>query len=246
MQSRIRYDLHTHTTYSHGRGSVMDNVRAAYEAGLETVGITDHGPGHISYGIDLGRYDEMRADIEKAKIQFPAMEVLLGVEANIVNYSGKIDLTKEEQAMFDYVIAGYHYAYLGENIAHGCATCVSGWLDDKGILKAREGRVNANTEIIISALEENNIRILSHPGDKMPVKIAPIARVCERRGTLLEINNHHTHMTTEEIKIAKDFDVKFILSSDAHKTCNVGMVEGAYERAVLAELDLNRIVNLRD
>ena len=34
----LLYDLHTHTTYSHGKGSIEDNVREAFNQGLEFVG----------------------------------------------------------------------------------------------------------------------------------------------------------------------------------------------------------------
>ena len=245
MKSKISYDLHTHTTYSHGKGSIMDNARAAYEAGLITLGITDHGPGHMSYGLDINKIDDMRRDIDAAHKEFPELEILLGVEANIVNFSGNLDVSKEDQSLFDYIIAGYHYAYFGERFFHGLRLCVSGWLDDKNIIKENKYQVAQNTELIISALDENNIKILTHPGDKMPVNIEPIARACERTGTLLEINDHHNHLTTDEIKRVKDFNVSFILSSDAHITSRVGDVEGALQRARLAELDLNRIVNYR-
>lgn len=46
----LLYDLHTHTTYSHGKGSIEDNVREAFNQGLEFVAISDHGPGHLFYG----------------------------------------------------------------------------------------------------------------------------------------------------------------------------------------------------
>ena len=48
----LLYDLHTHTTYSHGKGSIEDNVREAFNQGLEFVAISDHGPGHLFYGIN--------------------------------------------------------------------------------------------------------------------------------------------------------------------------------------------------
>ena len=75
--------------------------------------------------------------------------------------------------------------------------------------------------------------------------VEAIARVCERRGTLLEINNHHGHLTLDEIKAVMGYDVSFVLSSDAHKPKNVGRIDGALERANEAGLDLSRIVNYR-
>ena len=35
-------DLHTHTFYSHGTGSVRENVIAAIKHGLKRVAITEH------------------------------------------------------------------------------------------------------------------------------------------------------------------------------------------------------------
>ena len=49
---RMIWDIHTHTTYSHGKGTIEENVNAALALGLEEIAITDHGPGHLTYGID--------------------------------------------------------------------------------------------------------------------------------------------------------------------------------------------------
>ena len=244
MQSKIFYDLHTHTTYSHGKGSIMDNARAAADAGLETLGIADHGPGHMNYGIDMNLLDNMRREIDAARKEFPQLEILLGVEANIVNFSGALDVSREDQELFDFIIAGYHYGYFGERFFHGLNTCVKGWLHDHG-LRSGAGTKQQNTEVVIAALESNDIKILTHPGDKMAVDIEAIARTCERRGTFLEINNHHNHLTVDEIKLIKEYDVSFVLSSDAHRPENVGRVEASLQRVYDAELDLSRVVNYR-
>ena len=46
MEYKLLADYHTHTKRSDGKGTVEDNVKSAFEAGLETVAITDHGPFH--------------------------------------------------------------------------------------------------------------------------------------------------------------------------------------------------------
>ncbi|MFR6641738.1 MAG: PHP domain-containing protein [Christensenellales bacterium] len=44
-------DYHTHTYYSHGKGTIEDNVRAAAEKGLKQIAITDHGFRHMMYNV---------------------------------------------------------------------------------------------------------------------------------------------------------------------------------------------------
>ena len=61
----------------------------------------------------------------------------------------------------------------------------------------------------------------------------------------MEINMKHPHLTTEEIRVAAKRDVKFIISSDAHRPENVGLYEGGLQRALAAGLDPGRIVNIR-
>ena len=60
MESKLRFDLHTHTIYSHGKGDIEDNWKAAKEAGLEVLGISDHGPGHIGFGLKVAKIPEMK------------------------------------------------------------------------------------------------------------------------------------------------------------------------------------------
>ena len=71
-QYRMIYDHHTHTIYSHGKGTILDNVRVAAAKGIRSIAITDHGPGHLTYGIKMEQIPQMRADIAAAKAEFPA------------------------------------------------------------------------------------------------------------------------------------------------------------------------------
>ena len=245
MQSRVSFDIHTHTIYSHGKGTIADNAARACEVGLVRLGISDHGPGSMSYGIDMKKIPQMRADIDECKKLFPGLEIQLGVEANMININGELDITKEEQALFDYIIAGYHYSYLGKKPLRGIGVAVGGWLHERGITSSVHAR-NYNTDFMVNTIYENKIDIISHPGDKAAFDIAQIAKACEKTGTIMEINRHHNGLSVEGLKIAMEYDVKFIMSSDAHNARDVGDVELAWQRVLQTGLDPHRIVNYRE
>ena len=239
---RMLYDLHTHTTYSHGSGSIEDNVRVALEKGLEYVAISDHGPGHIFYGVNRNDFANIRNDIDKMSVKYQSINVRNSVEANILHAKGQtpngLDLRPDEFDEFDFVIAGFHF---------GCLNCsaVRNWLWSHGFRAGEEALRKANTKMITDALRLNNIAILTHPGDKGPVDILEIAKVCRETDTLIEINSRHGHLTEEEIKTCMQVEgLKFIISSDAHTPEAVGSFSGALRRALNAGLDISRIVNI--
>ena len=234
------YDLHTHTTYSHGKGSVEDNVREAFNQNMEFVAISDHGPGHLTYGVNRSEFVNLRNDIERMNVKYPKMNVKMSVEANIIKNGNNLDVRPEEFEEFDFVIAGYHYGLFG-------CSCVRNWLWNKGIKWGEDKLREANTQMVIDALRKNDIAILTHPGDKGPFDIRRIAEVCAETDTLMEISTWHGHLTEEEIRIAAEVeDVKFIISSDAHSPARVGDFVSGLERAIDAGLDIRRIVNIRE
>ncbi len=247
MESKLRFDLHTHTIYSHGKGDIEDNWVAAKAAGLETLGISDHGPGHIGFGLDPKKIPEM-----KMKARAMAMRagheggpnVLIGVEANIINPDGQLDMTPEQLAQLDFVIAGYHFGTIGKAPLKAGLMHAAGFVYSHTHLSAARQR-DYNTMLVVKALENNKIRILSHPGAKADFDIPAIAKACEKSGTWMEINNRHGCLTVEGIRQAAKYDVTFIIGSDAHVPGDVGKCDEALRRAVEAGLDLKRIVNLR-
>ena len=44
-------DYHTHTIFSHGKGTILENALSAKEVGLKEIGISDHGFAHTAFGI---------------------------------------------------------------------------------------------------------------------------------------------------------------------------------------------------
>ncbi len=243
---RLKYDLHTHTTYScagpylHATGSILENVAAGVALGLETIAITDHGP-HEVYGMRIKQIPKMRQEIEEAKALYPGIEVLLGVEADIVDTPNGTDLLDEEFELFDFVNAGYHYGTPHSKMLRNFMSG-RGIVSQSEIEKLRE----FNTEIALRALHNNNIKVLTHPGDKAPFDMVELCKACESTGTLMEINAKHKHMTVDEIKLASGYDVSFIIGSDAHKPGQVGRYVSSVAKAIEAGLDLSRIVNLEE
>lgn len=234
------FDLHTHTTYSHGKGSVEDNVRAGIKKGLEYIAISDHGPGHLFYGINRNDFVNLRNDVEKMNVKYPKTKVRLSVEANTVHGGNGLDIRPEEFGEFDFIIGGFHFGLFG------CSS-IRNWLWSHGIRIGEESLKRKNTEMIVKALRENNLAVLTHPGDKGPFDIGEIARVCSETDTLMEINCRHGHLTTEEIREAAEVPgVRFLISSDAHVPEAVGIFEPGLERALEAGLDISRIVNIRE
>lgn len=236
-QYRMTFDYHTHTIFSHGKSTIEDNVLEAIKKGLKAIAITDHGPGHLTYGVKISDFPIMRKEIDELNEKYPEIDIYLGVEANIVNQGNYLDVSKEQYSWFDFVIAGYHYG-----IPHGY--CVNNWLNNKGLKLNHKKLMVKNTSMTIKALHENNIKILTHPGDKGPFDMAALAKACEETDTLMEISTWHPNLTVEEIKIAAKYDVKFIISSDAHTSNRVGSFLGGLKRADEAGLDLDRIVNI--
>ncbi len=243
---RMVFDHHTHTVYSHGKGTIEDNVKEAVAKGLESVAITDHGPGHLTYGIDRNKLPQMRTEIHELQLKYPQIKILLGVEANTLRVEPFLDVAPEERKDYDILLAGYHFGILHAGMVTNYLNSHTGLFGgDTSTLKVK------NTAMILDALyyneeQGNHIDVLTHPGDKGPFDIEDIARACADTGTLIEINDKHHHLTVDEIKTAAAFDVKFIIGSDAHIPSKVGSFEGPLARALEAGLDPARIVNIKE
>jgi putative hydrolase len=240
---RLLYDWHTHTTFSHGTGGVADNARVAARRELRGFGVTDHGPGHLFYGLKRPRFPELRREIESVRAQRPGLGIFMGVEANIVDSSGWLDLSPSEFPLFDYVIAGYHYGAVGKNPPASLFLHIQNMISDATGLSAKRLLIR-NTEITEKALHTNDIKLLTHPGDKGPVDLFAIARACAETDTLFEINARHKSLTAEDIKTAARTDVKFAVSSDAHSPERVGDAARAIRLILDAGLDVARVVNI--
>jgi putative hydrolase len=238
-------DLHTHTTYSHGTGSIEDNVIAARARGLSKIGIADHGPGHIAFGIKRRDIAKMRAEVDTLNEKYDDIDVLLGVEANITDASGRIDVTRADFNTYDFVAAGIHYLAFGRNPVKSGMRTLSNFIDHRSRKDDNIKLMRKNTAYVVKALEENPITFLTHPGHNAPVDFLEVAVACAKTGTLVELNTSHQSLTADDIRTMALADVNFIISSDAHSPEHVGDFVASVRTALDAGIDPARIVNLK-
>lgn len=242
---KIFADYHTHTIYSHGTGTIKENVEAAIKIGLKEIAISDHGPRHFFYGVKPKNFDKMRKEIDEINKAESRIKVKLGIEANIISIDGKIDLEDELRDKLDIVLAGYHFGAFPASI--GESARIHGWnfLSKHFTTLERKARV-INTQAVVEAIYNNKIDILTHPGAKANIDTREVAKAAAARGTAMEINSSHGQLTVEYIKIAMKEDVKFVISSDAHKPRDVGKVNLGLERALEAGLPVECIINAQN
>lgn len=222
---KLESDLHVHTTASgHGYSTIKENVEAAKEKGLKAIAITDHGlnmPGgphlyHFTNLISLPRTLE-------------GVEVLRGVEANIIDEKGNLDMP--DLVMSDYldiVLAGLHEG--------------TGY---EGTSKEE------NTEAMIAAIKNPYLHVITHPDNpKYPIDVERVVLAAKEYNKALELNNSsfivrpgNSHICAQIAKLCKKHNVLVSINSDAHISYNVGEISKAGSIAIKAGIQKSQIIN---
>jgi putative hydrolase len=221
---KLEADLHTHTIASgHAYSTLKEMVEAASERGLKMLGITDHGlrmPG----GPHLYHFTNM--------ITWPrtmmGVEVLRGVEANILDASGRLDVPEDVLCGLDIVLAGFH--------------------DDTGYTGTT---VEENTRAMIAAIQNPYVHIIVHPGNpEFPVDLEKVVLAAKTFGKALELNNSSFVVRPGSAtrchflaKLAKKHKILVAINSDAHLYCKVGVCDTAVALAAEAGIDETSILN---
>lgn len=201
----ILIDSHTHSVASgHAFSTIDDLARGARKRGLSAFVLTDHGPGmpgttHPYHFGNLRILPETIMDVR----------FFTGVEANIMNSSGEIDLEPSILARLDFVMAGFHE-----------------------ICFENQGR-EANTEALVAALRSPWVDAISHPGNPaFPIDMELVVATAKENGKALEINDSSfrirkgSHANCLEIaRLCVAQGCSLVCGSDAHYWEDVGRFE---------------------
>lgn len=223
---KYELDIHSHTISSgHAYSSLEENVRVASEKNLKLLAMTDHAPSmpgapHIFHFYNLIILPEY----------INGVRILKGIETNIIDYKGAIDVEEDVLSQLEFVIASLHPPCL------------------------EFGTVKQHTETIIQAMNNKSINVIGHPGDiRYNFDIKEVVSASKETGTLLEINNSSLKPTTSRPggstmirEIAEECmlqDVSVVMGSDAHYSADIGNFTEA--SALLKEMDFpeDKILN---
>lgn len=237
-------DYHTHTIYSHGTGTIRENVEAAINKGLKEIVISDHGPGHKLYGIDRNELQNMRNEIDKLNKEYKEINVLLGIEANVMDFNGTIDVDDEILEIIDILLLGFHYGIIPSTLKDMWIFFILNPLS-KWLPFLREKMIKRSTDAVIKAMDKYPIDIITHPGSKAQLDTKRLGNEAFKRGTALEINSHHSELSIENIERALETEVEFYINSDAHDPKRVGDCEEGIKRALKTKIPVDRIKNVQ-
>ena len=235
---RILGDYHTHTTYTHGKSSVEENVRQAEALGLKEIAITEHSYKGFNH-IKKGDIDKIANDINAIRDKFN-VKVLLGIEANLMSRNGDIDIADEELEELDIVILGYHKAS-----KYSFKEWLKFAMPNMFRRKATKKQIEINTQAYINALDKHRVNILAHLGYAgCVVDCVRLAEECVKRGIYIELNGKRINFTKEDIEGMIATGVKFIINSDAHKVTAVGKNHRAFNLIEKYNIPREQIANL--
>ena len=201
---QIRGDLHCHTTWSDGRGSVEEMGRAAFERGYEYLAICDHTPA-VGAVRGLTPEDVRRQgdEIAAANELLKPFRILRGIECDILP-DGRLDLPDDVLAELDWVQASVHG---GQRMPS----------------KEMTARVEA-------ALRNPYVRCLSHPTgryiNRRPENALDLERtfqVALEQGVALEVNGltPRLDLSGEHVREALTAGVEIVCSTDAHSAAGL-------------------------
>jgi len=193
-------DLHLHTDWSDGKGSIEEMIFAAKKIGRRLLAITDHSYlMKIGEGLRLENLERQRAAIEKLRSQLGhGFTLLHGAEVDILS-DGSLDLPTKALQQLDIVVASLHF----------------GFNQPRQVI----------TDRLLKAIRNPFVDIIAHPsGRSLPdfegadLDWEAVFSAARQYNVALEINANPAHLDLDEIHARKAAEqgVLLCINSDSH------------------------------
>lgn len=204
--SDIRGDLHTHTRESDGTADVEEMARAARDAGLAYLAVTDHSPSlTVARGLTAERLAAHAARI-RAVSEGLGMPLLPGTEVDI-RPDGTLDYPDEVLASLSWVVASVHSRLR---------------LDEPTM-----------TRRLLAACDNPWVHVLGHPTGRLIGRRDPCAVDLEKvlaraaqTGTAVEINASPDRLDLDArwARRARELGVRIVVGTDAHSPAQLSFM----------------------
>ena len=214
-------DYHTHTIYSHGKGTVLQNAERAKEIGLQEIAITDHGFEQMAFGLRHERMPQLVADCREASRK-TGINVYVGIEANLCDENGRTDLREEDYKDFDIYLMGIHRFVKFTHFRDFWYMLVLNSLDTTFHLHPGKSLIRYNTNAYIRSIQKYPIDAITHMNFLCFCDVVEVAKAARDYGTYIELNSKKVHLRDEELAKVCDTGVRFIVDSDAHSVDRIG------------------------
>ena len=198
-------DMHTHTVFGgHAYSTIKENIDAANEVGLKFLGTSEHGikmPG--------GPHEYFFHNLKVIPRQVGNVKILRGIEANILDFNGRIDISDYDLKKLDYAIASLHNP------------CIV------------PGTKEENTRALLNVMDNPFVKIIGHPDDdRYPIDYEAVVKKAAEKNILLEVNNTSLNPTSsrkgadknyaEMFEYCKKYNTRVIFGSDSHICYSIG------------------------
>lgn len=225
----IRGNLHSHTDWSDGAGTLEEMAEAARARGLAYLAVTDHSKAvRVANGLDADRLARQIDAIDALNDRLDGITLLKSIEVDILE-DGGLDLPDDLLARLDLTVCSIH------------------------------SRMNLSgdkqTARVLKAMENPNFTILGHPtgrllGERSGYEL-DMQRVIEQArqgGRVLEINAQPARLDLDDThaRMARDAGVKLSIATDAHAGMHLDLMRFGVDQARRAWLTADDVINTRD
>ena len=230
---KLLSDYHTHSNFSrfgHGKNSIEQMVMHANELGLEELAITDHGLKHF-FRTSKEKLLRARKIIDDINT-WSKTKVLLGIEADIINSNGELDIDDDVLGIIDVLAVGYHKMI---------KTDFAGYFGGQG---RSQNAIDRATNAYLNAIERYPINFITHIDSILHTDLYKIGKACKEHDIAIEINDRHVHWTRKQAEELIRSDCMFIVNSDAHSRDGIGRADFAFKTIRDYKIPAFNIINV--
>ena len=222
----VRGDLHVHTNYSDGKGTIQSMAEAAIELGYEYLVFCDHSQSlRVANGLSPERLKQKIEAVRKADEDYDEIHLLCGSEVDILK-DGSLDYDDDALAELDFVVASVHTSFgIGEK---------------------------EMTDRIVRAMNNSYVRTIGHPTGRIlnrrepyEVDVSRLIREAAATNTALELNAYvdRLDLAVPYVREAIGAGVKITIDTDAHDERALTFMKYGVSQARRAWVEKGSVIN---